>query len=559
MNRSSERRSKDRDLQEEINQLREQLQEAQDVIEAIRSGEVDALAVHGPNGSQIFTLQGADHTYRILIEEMNQGAVTINDQGTIVYSNACFARFIMEPLEKVIGASLFDFVPEESHETLHYLLEEGWSGNSKGQVFLQNVNDKQLQFSIAANAFEIESIPILGLIITDISVEREILKIQTHVEQQNQIIDKKNDEIKKEKAENESLVLFRFLLESIPQISWTNLPGGEVNFFNQRWFEYTGLNFEQTKDWGWKAVLHPDDFKNTMDKYIGSIESGRVFEMENRLRSGENDYRWHLSRALPIKDEKGKISLWVGTATDIHDQKTALENIGSKNEELIRVNDLLDTFVFAAAHDLKSPVINIQTLLSFINKTEDLTKRAELLRNISTSINRLEETINGLVDVIEIQSNYSSGSEIYFDKVLNHIIEEWTPELKKTNGRIVKDFSQAPSIQYLESFLLSIVRNLVSNAIKYQDEHRSLTISLTTRRLEDFIVFEIADNGMGMDLTRLRSRLFKPFTRFTKKASGKGIGLYLIKTMVERNQGKIEVSSNVNEGTTFTIYLKEYL
>ncbi|HYG39717.1 MAG TPA: ATP-binding protein [Cytophagales bacterium] len=558
-NFNTERETTEKQLIEEINELREQLQEAQDVIEAIRSGEVDALAVHGPNGSQVYTLKGADDSYRILIEEMNEGAIMLNDQGVIVYSNACFANFIKYPLEKVIGASFFDFISFENVETVQSLLKKGWSGKSKGEVLLQDINETQCHFSIATNAFKIESIPILGVIITDVSAEKEIQKIQTHIEHQNEVIERKNDELKKEKAENESLALFRFMLESIPQISWTNLPKGEVNFYNQRWYEFSELSFNESKNDGWKSVIHPDDLQNTLEKYNQSLETGKIFEVENRYRRGSDGaYRWHLNRAVPIRDEKGDITLWIGTATDIHDQKTALEDIGSKNEELVRVNDLLDTFVFAAAHDLKSPVINIQTLLTFVNKTEDPARKAELLNIISTSVNRLDETINGLVDVIEVQSNRSKSALIHFDKILRHIVEEWSPELEKISGKIEHDFSLAPSVQYLESFLLSIIRNLVSNAIKYHNENKKLTINLTTRKENDYTVLEISDTGIGMDLSRFKSKLFKPFTRFTKKASGKGIGLYLIKTMVERNQGKIEVDSRINEGTVFKVYLKEY-
>lgn len=114
---------------------------------------------------------------------------------------------------------------------------------------------------------------------------------------------------------------FSNLLEALPQMTWTNLPNGDVNFYNQKWYNYTGLDFEQTKGWGWKGVVHPDDLPGTLKDFMQALQTGNSFVTENRYKNSDGRYRWHLNRALPIKNEKDKIILWVGTATDIHDLK----------------------------------------------------------------------------------------------------------------------------------------------------------------------------------------------------------------------------------------------
>jgi len=141
--------------------------------------------------------------------------------------------------------------------------------------------------------------------------------------------------LKDEDLVRESNEKFSNLLEAIPQITWTNLPGGEANFYNQQWYIYTGLTYEQSIEWGWKHVIHPDDLESTLAAYSKSLQTGKLFVSETRFRRNDGQYRWHLSRSLPIKNEQGVITLWVGTATDIHDRKVA-EDALKQSEQQIR-------------------------------------------------------------------------------------------------------------------------------------------------------------------------------------------------------------------------------
>ena len=117
---------------------------------------------------------------------------------------------------------------------------------------------------------------------------------------------------------------YRLLAEAIPQIVWTAKADGSVDYFNQRWFEYTGMSLEQTQDWGWEAVLHPEDLPNCLESWHHSIQTGEAYEIEYRFRQAcDGSYRWHLGRGLPLRDQEGQIIKWFGTCTDIEDQKRA--------------------------------------------------------------------------------------------------------------------------------------------------------------------------------------------------------------------------------------------
>jgi PAS domain S-box-containing protein len=141
-----------------------------------------------------------------------------------------------------------------------------------------------------------------------------------------------------ESALRESEQRYRFLADAMPQIVWTAQPDGGLDYYNQRWYDYTGMTFEQTKDWGWQLVLHPDDLQLCLERWTKAFQTGESYEIEYRFKkAADGTYRWHLSRALPMRNSDGEIVLWVGACTDIDDQKRAAEALRQSEEQLRRV------------------------------------------------------------------------------------------------------------------------------------------------------------------------------------------------------------------------------
>ena len=151
---------------------------------------------------------------------------------------------------------------------------------------------------------------------------------------------------------------FKLLANSIPQMAWTNLPSGEVNFYNQRWYDYTGFTPYDTKSSGWRASVHPDDLQITIDKYLNALKAGTEFEVENRYKKADGTYRWHLNRAIPLRDDAGEILFWVGTATDIEDQKVEMERH--------------DEFIGIASHELRTPLTSLKGYIQLISYKKEV-------------------------------------------------------------------------------------------------------------------------------------------------------------------------------------------
>jgi PAS domain S-box-containing protein len=128
---------------------------------------------------------------------------------------------------------------------------------------------------------------------------------------------------------------FRLLEDSMPHMVWTARPDGSIDYYNRRWLDYTGLTGEQIQAWGWTRAHHPDDVQASMDKWLAALAAGEVFESEIRiLRASDQSWRWHFTRAVPVRDERDNLIQWIGTFTDINDRKAAEEAQRNSREEL---------------------------------------------------------------------------------------------------------------------------------------------------------------------------------------------------------------------------------
>ncbi|HYG39603.1 MAG TPA: sensor histidine kinase [Cytophagales bacterium] len=228
------------------------------------------------------------------------------------------------------------------------------------------------------------------------------------------------------------------------------------------------------------------------------------------------------------------------------------------NNQLKMANKDLEEFAYTISHDLKAPINNIELAVSFINKQEESKDKSTYINAIDSSVKKLKYTIQGLVEIIETQNTGRDiVKEISFHEILKSVQEQYAKEIEHS-GTVFKVNFEYETIKYFEAYLHSIMQNLINNSIKYRDANRILKLEATTREKEDFCLLQIKDNGIGMDMNKVGKNIFKPFTRFNKDTEGKGIGLHLVRSMVEKNGGKIEVESEVGKGTTFNIYLKEY-
>jgi len=537
-------------LLSENEELRLQLEEANDAIHAIRTGQVDAFVLETDGEHQLYTLKTADQTYRVFIEKMNEGAVTLNREGLILYSNSRFADMVGMPLEKVLGVSFDGFVPELSREKFNEFINNSWNDDCKEEIMLQSNDNRLVPCLLSCNTIELDEGIALSLILTDLTIlketEKQLQIRNTQLEAAQNETKKLNDELE-DTVRDRTLELlisrehFRLLANNIPQMTWTSLPNGEANFYNQQWYDYTGLDRMQAKELVFAEIVHPDDLAATLERYRASLASGNIFEVENRYRKGaDGSYRWFLNRAIPLRNDNGEIILWVGTATDIEDQKKAMEK--------------KDEFIGIASHELKTPLTSLKGYLQLLAsyKKEELPQTVKTyVDKANSSMNKLQHLVNDLLDVSKIQAG---RLEYKLSKInISSLIATWVENAEhiypgvKFDNRSHGDLWVNGNAERLEQVLM----NLINNAVKYSTDNKNIIIE--TSRQGDKVRVSVTDFGIGLSAEQI-DRVFERFYRVEDKkfmAGGLGMGLYISAEIIKAHNGKIGVDSEPGHGSTF--------
>lgn len=229
-----------------------------------------------------------------------------------------------------------------------------------------------------------------------------------------------------------------------------------------------------------------------------------------------------------------------------------------KQEELIKElnyqNRQLDDFAHLTSHNIRSPAVNIFTLISLLDEKsspEDYKMIFEKLTKVSKNLN---ETLNELIDALQVKNNKTIEREVLnFEEVLSKVKDSMQGDIMVSHAEITGDFTMASQIYYPKTYLESIFHNLLSNAIKYRSTKRAPKIKLSARRENGLIVLEVSDNGLGIDMERFGTQVFGLRKIFHTKNNAKGVGLFMTKTQIEALGGSISVSSEVDKGTTFKV------
>jgi PAS domain S-box-containing protein len=314
-----------------------------------------------------------------------------------------------------------------------------------------------------------------------------------------------------------------------------------------------------------QAMVHPDDYEERLNNILRmkTLRSDEVRGTEFRVKDASGKWHWLNNRTTLFKTgEDGRPIEILGIAVDItlrKETEAAYFKERDRSKELKRLNDVMDTFVYSAAHDLKAPISNLMLLTSTIDSTNDAVMKLELQKKYTPIIETLNKTISGMINVLSIEKNSDTGvRKIYFRDIVEHIKAELDQRIKEADATITSSFRYRRSIRYNESYLMSIFRNMITNSLKYRSDSRKPVIEIKSEEINGQVLLTFSDNGIGIDLERYSDDLFKPFKRFGSKSEGSGIGLHLVKSIVTKNGGSIEVKSVPREGTVFKIFLVEY-
>ena len=346
---------------------------------------------------------------------------------------------------------------------------------------------------------------------------------------------------------------FRTLADSIPQLVWMAHADGARFWFNRGWLDYAGRSIEQLEGHGWQSLCDPAELPRVLRSYNQAIAAGKPWEDTYPLRRHDGALRWHLARAVPVRDEQGAITRWFGTSTDIQDR---IEIERSLKEADARK----DQFLATLAHELRNPLAPIVSALQLSQRVDDPAEFAHLRDVIGRQVRQLIRLIDDLLDV----SRFTSGKivlrrqSVELAEVIAAAVEGAHPLIEASEHKL--SVSLPPTPIYVDADaarLTQVFTNLLNNAAKYTKPRG--TISISAGRDRDRAVIRVRDNGVGIAPYML-AEIFKPFaqvdTSLDRAHGGLGIGLSLARQLIELHGGTIAAhSEGFDRGSEFVVVL----
>jgi PAS domain S-box-containing protein len=376
----------------------------------------------------------------------------------------------------------------------------------------------------------------------------------------------------------ESESRFRTLTETLPQMIWVSDEDGRNEYHSRQWYDYFGIKDPYE---AWNTSIHPDDRPISKDAFESARATGSSFRYEVRLKNREGEYRWHKTTAEPVKDGSGKVVKWVGSITDIQDQKTLSEKLAKlvaertaeleqANMQLYRSNEDLQQFAHVASHDLKEPVRKIKTFGSRLKEEfeANMPETSRLyLSKIETAADRMYAMIEGVLRYSTLSATELVKEPVYLSQTLKSI--ETDLEVLIAEKKALIKYNDLPVLEGSPILLYQLFYNLINNSLKFSKANETPIISISTMQPQQadlanghldaskqYVKLIVKDNGIGFEQSEAE-KIFGSFTRLNSKDKyeGTGLGLSLCKKIVERHKGSIVARSTENEGASFIILL----
>ena len=377
----------------------------------------------------------------------------------------------------------------------------------------------------------------------------------------------------------ESEARFRTMAEAMPQIVWMTRPDGYHEYYNSRWYEFTGLTPEQSIGWGWSGPLHPDDLARSKARWQVSVDNGIPYEIEYRFRAADGTYRWFLARANPVRDENGRVARWLGTCADIDDriqQADHLEDlVEARTLALRRSNEELEKFAYIASHDLQEPLRKIQAFgdrLSTRFKAGLGEQGQDYIARMLDSSGRMRRLIDDLLSFSRVATKVAPLAPVDLNAVVREVLSDLEVRVAQTDGRV--EVGTLPTLPADPVQMRQLFQNLIGNALKFQRPGVPPVVTVRAKSLRAVppdppsrgtatlptpparCRLTVSDNGIGFE-AQYANRIFELFQRLHGRSQyeGTGLGLAICKKIAERHGGTISAEGCPGEGSTFTIDL----
>lgn len=345
--------------------------------------------------------------------------------------------------------------------------------------------------------------------------------------------------------------LMRLFFDTIDMGYAAMEKNGNVNFLNRK----------AEKMIGHPVVIGSNIFKE-FPRLSGTVFYARLQECAQQQASQSFGIyfpgvdKWYDFLMTPMQD--GGISVFMRDITDSRklqkELRKANDQLSNLNKNLLNQNRQLEDFAHITSHNLRAPIANLKALMQMHNEAAAQQERDLYLGMVHEVIKKIDETLNDLVEVVQIRKDVNVEKEkLLFAERLQKVMDVLLVDIETSGIRITYDFNEEPAIEYPKVYLDSILQNFITNAIRYRSPDRPPALHLQTRRENEQILLTVQDNGVGIDMERFGSKLFGFRKTFHKNKDAKGIGLFITKTQVEAMNGSIRAESIPGEGTKFII------
>ena len=367
----------------------------------------------------------------------------------------------------------------------------------------------------------------------------------------------------------ESADEFRMLADAVPQLVWSAGEDAVTDYYNNRWFEYTGIDPNNNTTIIRQTLIHPDDRSLAINSWEEAVRKKTPYEYEYRIKNAKTgEYRWFIARAIPLFASDGRIIRWFGTSTDIEEQKRLashnerlLESERSAREELQKSLAAKDEYVAALSHELRGP------LNSILGWTQILRKKSEDPKLVSRGIDVIDrnariqsQLVSDLFDMHRISAGKLTleTEDIYLTDLVESAADTILPICQEKHVNLIRNIQSGVSNVPGEGRRITqVLLNLLNNAVKFTPAGGRIELTLRTK--ENAAVIEVKDTGAGISaesISGIFDRYNQGNSRSDRKKGGLGLGLAIAKSFVEMHRGTIEVSSDgVGKGSIFRITL----
>lgn len=455
-----------------------------------------------------------------LLNRLNVGVFQIDHQGRCRDCNPAFLN--------ILGVRSAD---ELSEANLSWILDQvNRAGASEVAVRVPRTDGRTLWVSLTTTQGSSDGVSVIEGVIEDVTASRG-----------------------SEEALKESELRYRSLIEALPQLVWTATADGSWDYVSRQWCDYTGLDELRHLREGWIELLCPEEAERVLTRWRDALASGKVYDAEHHLRGRDGNYRWFKSCGVPIRDGHGEVVRWLGTCTDMEEQKQA-------EAALETTSRLKDEFLTMLSHELRNPLNAISSAVQLALRKPTAETNAWSNDVVRRQVKQLVRLIDDLLDVSRVsQGKIRLKSEpIRLSELIKNAEISTTTLIEGRGHRLERaTLGSDVVIEGDPTRLQQIIVNLLTNAAKYTE--KGGTIWLTTETTDAEVQITVQDSGIGI-APEMLPKIFDLFLQIDRSLDrsqgGLGIGLTVARKLAELHGGTLVASSEgVGKGASFTLRL----